>query len=69
MLKNPKPHTSQIMKHKDKHDMTDTSQYSVYKGKKKGGSLNLLPIFELVTPASTPKATQEVPWLAVQTGK
>lgn len=56
------------MKHIDKHDMTDTSQYSVYKGKKKG-LLNLLPIFELVTPASTPKPTQEVPRLPVQPGK
>lgn len=69
MLKKPKPHTSQIMKHIiDKHDMTDTSQYSVNKGKKRG-SLNLPPIFELVTPASTPKPTQEVSRLAVQTGK
>lgn len=57
MLKTPKTHTSQIMKHRDKYDMTDTSQYSVYKDKK--GTLYLLPISELVTPASTPKPTWE----------
>lgn len=58
------------MKHRDKHDRTDTSQYSVYKDKKKD---SLYTYFQSLSwlhqPAHTPKLTQEVPRLTVQSGK